>query len=339
MSASVEFKERLKDLQQGPWTERAQFAKQYLQPQTDFAKLAHNREPLDLTAIPGISKDLYRERQLKKVFRWHGKEGISSKREIALRDSFDFALSYLQLLELAVETGYLSVDAIRVIARKELLSLLWSKGARQFVKYYDYVAVEYLANRVGVQGLRAFTPPEPDPNASVRFGSFLSQHIEWLSDENIEEWLGFLDDYVDYEGEQDDFYEYLKEGDSSPSKHFQTLLIGANQFIGHLENLFGILQPNEQGRFGLFYSYWMAKFFGFELSKSGYHKNEELWGDDSWANTISESPLFIPADLTAKDRKIYKASLRKKLKTIEVAWEETRLLIAASSITATEAQG
>jgi hypothetical protein len=41
---------------------------------------------------------------------------ITDRSEIAFRHSFDQAMDELQLLELAVETGYLPLDAVRATA-------------------------------------------------------------------------------------------------------------------------------------------------------------------------------------------------------------------------------
>jgi len=332
MNERDELLKRLQDLQQGPWVERAHLAKQYLAPKTDFDSLAFGSAPLDLRTISKLPEDTSRESNLMNLLRWHGDKKISLKEEIDLRDSLDFALSYLQLLELAVETGYLTKEVVYPTARKEVLTLLWSQGAQRFVKYYDYVAVEYLANRVEVHGFRAFTPPEPDSKAAVRFASFLSQHIEWLRDKPLEEWLSFLDDYVRYSGEQTDFYKYLDSGNPTASERFQILTIGIHQFLEYLANLFGILEPAERARFGLFYSYWIAKFFGYKLQKDGYIKDPHLRGNrDSWADAVLKSPILIPPDLAPEDRLLYSQALKKKIEIIGQGWQSTRELIADSS--------
>ncbi len=53
--------------------------------------------------------------------------------------------------------------------------LLWSEGAQQFIRYYDYVTIEYLARRVGITGVRNVDPPPVNPEASTRFAIFLAQ--------------------------------------------------------------------------------------------------------------------------------------------------------------------
>jgi hypothetical protein len=46
-----------------------------------------------------------------KAFRSHFKESIRKRRFIKFRESFDDALDYLELLELSIETGFLSPEA------------------------------------------------------------------------------------------------------------------------------------------------------------------------------------------------------------------------------------
>src|SRR6266436_365570 len=107
-----EFYQRLKNLDQGPWIEKALEAKRYLEPKTDLSLLINSNEPITLDKLNKIlvREDLQRERELAELLRAHWDKEIESDHEILLRDSFDEALSFLQILELAIETGYIPVQ-------------------------------------------------------------------------------------------------------------------------------------------------------------------------------------------------------------------------------------
>ena len=289
---------RLEDLKEGPWNKRGHAATKFLAPRTDLLELVDTPETISLPLLKETlsSGDHSREPALAHVFRlhWLPDGDITSRCELKLRDSLDFALTFLQLVELAVETGYLGARAVRGPARETMLRLLWSDAARRFVEGYEYIGVEYLAARVGFPGFRTRDPPPPDESAEIRFASFLDHHRAWLEDAVIEEWLGFLDDHVEYPNEQQDFYQYLNgKNRGRASLRFRRLAAGADKSLVMLADLFGMLRREEQARFGLFYGYWLAKLFGFELGPDGFRGTIHPLDGGSWAAAIKKSELFV----------------------------------------------
>jgi hypothetical protein len=331
MREQDEFQKRLADLMDGPWMATGNLARKYLAPRTNVISLAKSDQTLNIFSIAKRLKplDIKRQEKLRHILRWH-EDPIRSKQERNLRDSLDFALTYLLLLELAIETGYIPLESVKEIVRREIFSLLWSRGAQEFIRLYDYVGVEYLAARVGIEGFRAVTPPPVNRNASIRFAAFLSQLTTWVEDKHMSEWRRFLDDYVEYPQEQTVFMKFLEQGGMSPPKRFQRLLLGIHLFIFSLSDLFEILEQEERGHFGLFYSYWMAKFFNWRLTDEGYVQNRGR----SWAKVIAASPALISPSLEhdEQDYRHQQHSLKKKIATIEVAWKATRELVTTKSL-------
>jgi hypothetical protein len=298
MSGGHEQDARLADMLDGPWAERAAVAVKTLARPAGL-----------LGARPALAA------RTADALRPHWLREVESEKEIELRDSLDFALAQLQLLELAVETGYLPLDGVRQPARELFESVLWSKPAQDFARAYDYVSVEYLARRVGFAPLAAkHDGPAPDPRAAVRYATFLDHHRHWLEDELIDEWLGFLDDYVEHRGEQDDFYAFL-ERPAKKSQRFARLAEGARRSIEMLSDLFGVMNETERPRYGLFYAYWLAKLFGYEYRRGAYRRNREMWdGNDSWARAIKDSPLY---------REGGGEVIKQQLASLETVWKET----------------
>jgi hypothetical protein len=321
---------RLKDMQDGPWAARSAAARGLLKPHLPLDALSQAAQTIDLHALPLKAADQRREPELKRLFRWHGTGGIDSAADMRIRDSFDFALGYLQLVELAIECGYLDVEQVRSHARRELCWLLWSEGAREFVRLYDYLAVAYLATRVGIHGLPATSPPPIEANASIRFARLLATHVEWVCDGDLEEWLGFLDDYIEEEGEQNRLYEYLTGKKVKPPRRVGELLRGLDRYVTLLSQLFETLDGETIPRVGLLYAYWLAKFFGYRLTpKNGYVRNVSLWDDtDGWAATILQSPSVlrrwgVKESSSATD-------LRRRVAILRGAWRKTARLVAKS---------
>lgn len=322
---------RYVSLRKGPWRAMGDHARTFLKPPSRIRSLLDQTGPIDLRALALTfgERDPSGDRKLQHILRSHGEgNDVHDREEIAVRDSLDYALAHLMLLELAVETGYLPLELIRDDARRELSMLLWSEGAQQFVRYYDYVTIEYLARRVGITGVRNVVPPPVNSEASIRFAIFLAQFADWVEDKALRSWLGFLDDYVAYDEEQSDFRSYLLGEVTNRSERFSQLLYGIQRFLLSLSNLFGILKPSERARFGLFYSYWMAKFFGYKLKEDGYQASAQ----QSWAKIIQKHPEFLlPPTSSDQIRSAMRELLIQQIATIQEAWNVTCELVAASA--------
>ena len=330
MSRELEYHARLANLRRGPWREKGDRARQYLLPPERVTGLTEDTALIDLQELAkqDEQRDPDRNRSIRQTLRWHGNGAdVTLRDEIVVRDSLDYALAHLMILELAVEMGYLPLELIRTEAHRELLSLLWSAGAQQFVRYYDYVTIEYLARRLEVRGFRNVEPPPINPEAGTRFAVFLAQFSDWVEDNALREWLMFLDDYVEHPGEQAAFRSFLNGNLPERSERFERLLYGIRRFLLSLSNLFGILAPAERARCGLFYSYWMAKFFGYELKKEGYRKATQ----ESWAILIGMRAIPSASSVDQLTLQKMREVLDNQIGTIQETWDATRELVAAAT--------
>jgi hypothetical protein len=129
-----EITKRIEFLKSGPWIERGKPAWE-----------AVSEDAPELRSSKSIRK---KQKELSHLFRPHWDDEIMFS-EGEVRDSFDEALTVYQLYELAIENGYIPEEAIRKEVKDELERLLWSDGARSYLFDYSYVAVVYLAQRVG----------------------------------------------------------------------------------------------------------------------------------------------------------------------------------------------
>lgn len=285
-----EFHARLGAIQDGPWTERSKLARKKLAaPGMNLDSLLASL-PIDLNSIPLSGSAIKLEKQLEVPLEWHGSGRIPTPTAQELRDSLDDALTQLQMYELAIELGYLPQEQVARVVTNDLVSLLWSRPARRFVRDYDYTAVETLAERMHVKGMHERRPFNIDPSGAVYFASFLTTCRTIELDLPCETWLRFLDDYVIRRGEQNEFYEFLLAGEQADSKRRQMLVLGARNFALMLADFLTAIPEHLQDRFGAFYSYWLAKLFGYELRGNRYVRNTELWGrneKDSWANAVA----------------------------------------------------
>lgn len=305
---------RLESILQGPWSKKASAYENFI---------------ADLSGKTGI------DRKMNMVLRphWEEEDGITSKKELVIRDSFDEALSELQLLELAVETGYLHLDDIKDIAKKRMQQLLISEAAKKYLVLYDFVGVRFLADRIGVDlGLGKVVPPMPNEAAAVRYSVFLSQHMLWYEDEGLDDFLGLMDDYFYYEDEQKLFLSYLRTNrvntdDEEMQEYLEDLKSGMFHFIILLSDLFGVLEEKEIPFFGIFYSYWMAKFFGYDLTKRGYVKKRSQTDWSSYIDKMNKPVLNNDDDYNAKDLNLIKKTILSRVEVIRNAWDLTRHFI------------
>ena len=289
-----ELRQRLTAIMHGPWSQGVAEARRKLGPleELDIPVTGTGRIALDQIHLSVSNKQ--RSEQLSTVLRPHFKDrkGITSPTEIEMREALDQALTLPELLGIAVQTGYVSIDRIKKPARKILTDLLWSAAARSFVANYGYAAVSMLAARVGVSGLNTAPPPEPDPNAALRFAGFLAHLRAFYSCTVIQGWTDFLDDYIQEPNEQVKLRQYLKMQRTIAPKRTMEILAGCQFFVTSLASALDVLDDDELGHFGLIHGYWLQKFFGYKIGNNGYEKDLARWGSaDSWAHTFfDQSP-------------------------------------------------
>lgn len=223
-----------------------------------------------------------KQRELRNLLRSHWEKEIIYD-EGVVRDSFDEALTVYQLYELAIETGYISFEDVRDQVHRELGSLLWSDGARHYLHHYSYSAVAYLAQRVGLDlGYKEVSQlPPVREGAEGRFASFLSQHALWYKDKVLDGWIGFLDDYQVLNDAEDTDKEIFLSFLTTSSKKFDkeaklwNFVSGADRLLMRLAGLAESLSDSEKPSYGMFYAYWMAKLYGYDLGKNGFFRDKK----------------------------------------------------------------
>jgi hypothetical protein len=203
--------------------------------------------------------------------------------------------------------------------------LLGLEPAQLYLEHYDFLLVRFLAARLDLPlKPRRLAPPASNPDAEVRFAVFLATHREWTSDSNIERFTRLLDNYLFGDRLNSDFFSdyLLKRRKRSLSKreevHIRQLSNGLDRFVQLSGGLFAQLSDSERPRFGSFYAYWLAKFFGYELESDGY---ERIW--HSWESDAIK--LYSPA--VAPDREslsILRSQRLLQLRAMRDTWRVTR---------------
>jgi hypothetical protein len=322
--------QRLEGLRRGPWARAAA-----RRAAATAAGTTSRPKPLRLAEERKLAKWL--------VPHW---ERIPGEKANQVRATLDAELDELSLWELAAETGYLPPEVVGEETRARLRRLCRSAAVREYIEDYDYLPVMYLASRVGVEGLPPFDPPPPDPSGALRFAAFLAGHADWLQDDDLDEWLLFLDDFIEEADEQDLYHDYLESGlppdGKRRARRFARLTSGLQRFVTYLADLFGLLEPAEVPRFGVSYAYWMAKFFGYELGPEGYVRNDTIWeaGDD-WARVARRSPVFKPKERSLRaaptartpsgksaGANTARAAWQASIDALKQGWKDTRQFVA-----------
>jgi hypothetical protein len=268
-----EAKRRIKYLNEGPWIEQGKVA---------WEKIAKQG------AGPANSKT---QTALKNLLRAHWIEPIVYSEGI-IRDSFDEALIVYQLYELEIENGYIELADVAQQIAAELTDLLWSDGARDYLKIYGYMSIIYLAQRVGVDlGFREVPLPPIRERTEGKFASFLSQHVLWYEDPLLDGWIGFLDDYQvlhEEEWDKEVFLKFLKTEQREFTKEAALwgFVAGADRFLTRISDLSDSLSQDEKPSYGLFYAYWMAKYYGYTFSGNGYVRNRQK---ADWSEALGNS--------------------------------------------------
>lgn len=306
-----EIERRLEGLRAGPWYANASHALVVLRPPAWVKQLGTGQLPAHPLGFLR-EQDFQWLQELQVTFQPHWLVGKIKDREmIRRRDSLDEALEYLQLLELAIESGYLPEERVLPVALEFAKGFLWSEAAWEFVRSYQYYSVQFLMARLGFgDGVQ---PPPPDPSGELAFAGFLSAHEGFRSNPAIDGWLAFMDDYVLHEGEQLEFMQFLSAGlvwhrtklqkPSSRTLRFHRLLAGLVDFVQELPRALAPLEDELLPRFGMFYSYWLAKFFG-PKSRATAPLVLPFASQLDWAEATLNSPILsfaaLDKDLSTK---------------------------------------
>jgi hypothetical protein len=303
MTEDAEYNARIKDLNTGPWVDAMREMVYFFNLINDSV---YSGKPIEIdkkygsrgifTLIQG--EKFSEEKSILVIGEWlrsHFKKKITNKHVIRLRESFDDALEYFQLIELGVETGYVRLKDVSQTTIEIAKILFKYEPAINYLDIYDYITVKHLLNRIGIIK-NGFNLPTIDDGASINFAGFLALHREWYGNKHLDRWLGMLDDYILGEYNQDRFYDYLMSGDDSKlnaigKRYFKELKLGIYYFLTNL-SVIGNIMGDRAGRYSVLYIYWLAKYFGYEFDGDEYKKNRDIWGDESWAKAVGSSPIF-----------------------------------------------
>jgi hypothetical protein len=311
-----EVSRRLQQLSYGPWFVEGQLARDYLVSKISskrrsakraFQKLLADAEEheksIRFEKLDSMMSGTKIDKGLVDIFRDHRGRPVTASRELNLRDSLDEALSYIQLLEIAVESAYVPLESVLTTGRAYLVRLLWARGSRQFVNTYNYTLVMFFASRVGVDlGLPVVHPPGINPRAELRFAAFLSYLTDLYQNDKVTEWLRFLDDYVVDKGEKSRLRSFLRSGEKEADGRNSALVAGALSFCECSYCFFGTLPKQDRSSYALFLQYWLRKF----LESSAQRSGRQAWCDRlsrfckqafAGTNPLSQSPIDEQIDL------------------------------------------
>jgi hypothetical protein len=302
MNSAEEYAHRLKDLSTGAWTE------------------------LSGRVRPALFERRVTEQELRRILRPHWEEPIENPEELNFRDSLDQSLEFLQMLELAVETGYVPEEFAREKALSEFNGLLWSVAARDYVEMYGFLLVRFLAARFEIGGWRSQIEKVPDTDAlaQVRFGNFVAVCEAWATNPCLKLFTQFMDDYYFEHRLNAQFIgKFLEDdrakGELSPKEgELVTMCLdGMVSFLTTLTDFFESLQESERPRFGSFFAYWLGRFFGFRVEWGEYKQEGFDWKPMVWLLDKETSPERGSYEGRAEEWK-------RQVQYLETIWLETR---------------
>ncbi len=300
-----EYQERLDDLLSGPWSTKAEAARQRMKVLTD----ADHR--------------LFRPYSLSSP--------ITDRSEVAFRQSFDQALEELQLLELAVESGYLSLDAVRSTAEASFKELLSLSAAKHYLLLYDYVLVRFLAARLGFElDYGILDVPPVNDGAELRFAGFLAVYRDFMSNEAIGKFTMLLDDFKFQKLINVTFLKGVLAGtevglNAKQRQRLESLCLGLTQFVQLLGDFFLGLADDQQALFGMQFAYWLSHFFGMRhRDKAGLHPFLSF-------SDVVTSPVLFPAGLDSVALATEQKRFQERIGVLHAVWARTRSLVATAN--------
>ncbi len=282
---------RLSAIVGGPWSKKGRLATRYFKPLEPPREIIRNWRQ-----ATGGKQDFGTGR-VKDVEIWscilrdHATRKIDDQDDRRLRESLDHALFALELLELSIQSGYLSLDGVRKSAQETIATLLWHSSVREYLSTYNYDLVKYLALRVGLpvdSDCMSSRLPSERHDEDIRFIEFLSITKAMYENEFVESWKARLDDYL-YPKLEDhwSFWKYLKLGKRATSKSVllskhRERAVGMFIFLLEYGSFFRTLNRDQWPLYGSAIRYWLDRFFGYERSVTGRKARrnaEKDWSD------------------------------------------------------------
>jgi hypothetical protein len=249
MKMDDEFKFRLSDIDEGPWAVSAQPAIRWL---AGSDLTTGTRRLADWV---GLNRNINLEDEAVLVLTPSEAEtdtGDSARRR-HLRESFRFGLSYLLLLELAVESGYLPFATVEHHASEKARILLSTTAARRIASEPGYLPVRYLAARLKLEPFREAHSEFALPNGVVPFALLLDHYRTWLQDVTIGAWFRHVLNRSP--GIEERLAADLAAGFSnrSASASIRRVAAGAERSVWMLADLFDVIDEALLRMFGFVY--------------------------------------------------------------------------------------
>lgn len=312
---------RLAAVVHGPWEKEGTIARSFLSEQEAYFN--DSVKGLAGGKLEKPHEAVYR--LLVRMFRYHSTP-VTSPKEIAIRESFDEALTPIQLLEISIECGYLSLSDAKVEAQSQFQSLVFAKPMKKFIADYDYFLVRFLAARIGYDlGLPPVEPPVPFEKGEARYSVLLGSHKQWYGDNNLDTWLGYLDDYepMDLANLDEHYSQFLQTGSTGRLSdehiaHLRAISNGMFRFFELLGALFSVANPNERRYWALLYCYWLAKTFGYEMEDGEYEKS------DLDVGAVYEKALSSRGSSLAEQSGMSAQGLLEDYLVVKETWDEAR---------------
>jgi hypothetical protein len=251
----AEISARLASLNDGPWREKGQFARGKL-----YNPVVDESLSLDQFDLPISPVRLEDESFLRESLRYSGSDPVTNRTSLRLRGSLDSAFTHLQLIELAIRTGYLPVDSVHDFARRDLAHMLSFQPAHRFAVVYQYDPVVHLAGRMEIGGLSGAVAPAVDDGNAIRFAGFLASLYQIEASAFVAEWRRVAENHM-ATGWQSEYLNFLAGRSESKPRRLAQVLGGVREFIVTLADFFRSLPAAEQPPFALFYRYWLQKLF------------------------------------------------------------------------------
>ena len=159
--------------------------------------LAVKIETLDLSELDLTETDRKKDESLKIILRDYRLKPITDSNEAKLRDSLDEAMTYFQLMELALRSGYITMNIeLREKLRARLIEFVWSPAVRNFLRLYGYFSVGRLCDLLDMRHEYPVVKLDNARVSTIGYAAFLAAHLQVQTSPFVDVWLHMLDDYI-----------------------------------------------------------------------------------------------------------------------------------------------
>jgi hypothetical protein len=316
-----EVKARLRAIESGPWRRRARFDRPG-RAAPSFPNRPSIQVYFPIAPIPGLpvpaTSASAGDLPYLGVFADTESEDLKHT-----QSSLEDAIVYLQIVNLALETGYLPREELGGSLQKHVDLIFTPEPARRRTHPDFYLRSRPIVARLNLERFLGHRKAPTESNSAVHFASFLAADRALERDPYCAAWNRFL---FGSGKEYAEFRTFLRSGSPPRTRRQMTLVFGGQRFASMLADFFVTLPGSVRPRFGALYGDQLSYFLGESPSRGTAQPGSPVWPTENknWADEVKAWIARAPLETTVDEREAVLNLYCDAVNTLREVWSQVR---------------